>query len=364
MIEVEHVSKVFTYANPNANSNSPDMWVDYLLSLLGKKNLFHGASKGRTVAVEDVSFSVNAGEFFGLLGPNGAGKSTLVKMISTILAPTSGSIRIAGYDVQRQPAKARASLSVVPSGGWLSFDSHISVDRNLAFWGRLFGLDAATTKARAREALLAVGLEDQGATLPMALSSGMRQRLAIAKGLLSLTPCFVLDEPTANVDPISAADIQEFIRTKLNRDLGQTVLMTTHNMTEAERLCDRVAIIHRGLVVACDTPPALLAARASRVAEIRLAPALMATGTIVALREHPAILRLQEFPTEAGTTLRILLGEGIAQRDLTTIAASAGVGQEAVRAAAPSLEDVFFDVTQGMPPTEPDATAAIEELAA
>ncbi|MGC4108106.1 MAG: ABC transporter ATP-binding protein [Thermomicrobiales bacterium] len=359
MIEVEHVSKVFTYANPNANSNSQDMWVDYLLSLLGRKNLFHGASKGRTVAVEDVSFDVRAGEFFGLLGPNGAGKSTLVKIISTILAPTTGTIRIAGYDVQRQPAEARASLSVVPSGGWLSFDSHISVDRNLAFWGRLFGLDAATTTVRAREALLAVGLEDQGATLPMAFSSGMRQRLAIAKGLLSLTPCFVLDEPTANVDPISAADIQEFIRTKLNRELGQTVLMTTHNMTEAERLCDRVAIVHRGLIVACDTPSALLAARAKRVAEIGITTAQ--DDAIPRLRDHPAILRLQEFPTETGTTLRILLGDGNDQRDLVTIASGIGLEPNAIHAIAPSLEDVFFDVTRGMP--EPDAPI-LEELAA
>jgi ABC-2 type transport system ATP-binding protein len=357
MIEVEHVSKVFTYANPNANNNSTDMWVDYLLSLLGKKNLYHGAKRGQTVAVEDVSFTVNAGEFFGLLGPNGAGKSTLVKMISTILTPTTGTIRIAGHNVQRHPAEARAALSVVPSGGWLSFDSHLSVDHNLAFWGRLFGLDAALTKTRAKQALQAVGLEDQGNTLPTALSSGMRQRLAIAKGLLTYTPCFILDEPTANVDPVSAADIQEFIRTRLNRELGQTVLLTTHNMTEAERLCDRVGIVHRGLMVACDTPAALLAARAERVAEIRL-PA-MHSGVITALREHPAILRVQEFPTESGTTLRILLADGTDCHDLARIAARMSLPDETVRAVAPSLEDVFFDVTRGMPELESAGEIAV-----
>lgn len=357
MIEVEHVSKVFTYANPNANANSPDMWVDYLLSLLGKKNLFHGASKGRTIAVDDVSFTVGAGEFFGLLGPNGAGKSTLVKMISTILAPSTGTIRIAGYDVGQRPAEARASLSVVPSGGWLSFDSHISVDRNLAFWGRLFGLDAATTQDRAREALLTVGLEDQGSTLPTALSSGMRQRLAIAKGLLTRTPCFILDEPTANVDPVSAADIQEFIRTTLNREHGQTVLMTTHAMTEAERLCDRVAVVHRGRIVTSGTPAALLAAREERVAEVRLTASQ--APAIPALRDHPAILRVQEFPTETGTTLRILLAEGTGRRNLATIAAGMAIGEDAIRAVSPSLEDVFFDVTRGMPDAD-----AVEELAA
>ena len=357
MIEVEHVSKVFTYANPDANANSPDMWVDYLLSLLGKKNLFHGASRGRTVAVDDISFTVNTGEFFGLLGPNGAGKSTLVKMISTILAATAGTIRIAGHDIQRQSAEARASISVVPANGWLSMDSHISVDRNLAFWGRLFGLDATMTKTRAREALLAVGLEDQGATLPTALSTGMRQRLAIAKGLLTRTPCFVLDEPTANVDPVSAADIQEFIRARLNREFGQTVLMTTHNMTEAERLCDRVTIVHRGRLAGCGAPSTLLAARADRVAEIRLTPAQ--AGVIAALREHPAILRLQEFPTETGTTLRLLLAEGNSARELATIASGLELSAEDVRTVSPSLEDVFFDVTRGMP--EPES---IEELAA
>lgn len=357
MIEVEHVSKVFTYANPDANTNSTDMWVDYLLSLLGKKHLYLGAKRGHTVAVEDVSFTVSAGEFFGLLGPNGAGKSTLVKMISTILTPTTGTIRIAGHDVLRHPAEARAALSVVPSGGWLSFDSHLSVDRNLAFWGRLFGLDAALTKTRAQEALLAVGLEDQAQTLPSALSSGMRQRLAIAKGLLTRTPCFILDEPTANVDPVSAADIQEFIRTRLNREFGQTVLMTTHNMTEAERLCDRVGIVHRGVLVACDTPARLLATRADRVAEIRLAPSQ--AGVIAALRDHPAIRRVQEFPTETGTTVRILVRDGADRRDLTTIAARFAIEDDRLHEAAPSLEDVFYDVTRGMP-----GPGATEEIAA
>lgn len=350
MIDVEHVSKVFTYANPDANSNSTDMWIDYLLSMLGKKHLYHGAKRGRTVAVEDISFSVDAGEFFGLLGPNGAGKSTLVKMISTILTPTAGTIRIAGYDVLRHPAEARAALSVVPSGGWLSFDSHISVDRNLAFWGRLFGLDATMTKTRAKEALTAVGLEDQGTILPMALSSGMRQRLAIAKGLMTRTPCFILDEPTANVDPVSAADIQEFIRTRLNRELGQTVLMTTHNMTEAERLCDRVGIVHRGHMVACDTPSALLASRAERVAEIRLTHSQ--TSCIPAIREHSAILRVQAFPTESGTTLRLLLGDGEDRHTLSHIVSTLGLDSNAVREVAPSLEDVFYDVTRGMPDSD------------
>ncbi|HEU0165531.1 MAG TPA: ABC transporter ATP-binding protein [Thermomicrobiales bacterium] len=345
MIEVEHVSKRFTYSNPDPNSNDGDMWFDYLLGMIGRNKGVFAARRRRVTAVDDISFTVQPGEFFGLLGPNGAGKSTLVKMISTILTPTSGAIRIAGHDTRHDSARARASLSVVPSNGWLSFDSHLTVSQNLEFWGRLFGMDTSIARQRTREALDAVGLGTSLSSLPTALSSGMRQRLAIAKGLLVRAPVFVLDEPTANVDPISSSDIQEFIRSRLNKDLGQTVLMTTHNMVEAERLCDRIGIVNRGQLVACDAPAALLRLLEGRVVELAISRDLASVAAD--LRTLPVIQRVQEFPTEHGRgKCRLLLRESTPSESIAKFIQGAGMSDATIRLTDPDLEDLFFALTR------------------
>ena len=204
IVRIEHVGKVFPYINPDPNSNNGDMWVAYLLGLLGRGKSQFAAERRRIVALEDVSLSVRRGEFFGLLGPNGAGKTTLIKVLSTILLPDGGRILVNGHDTVRAAPRARAALSVVPASGWLAFDQQLTLAQNLVFWGRLSGLDQRTSDQRARTALDVVGLSEWADETPNHLSSGMRQRLAIARGLLVRAPVFVLDEPTANVDPIVA----------------------------------------------------------------------------------------------------------------------------------------------------------------
>lgn len=344
MIELHHVGKAFTYTNPDPNSNASDMWVDYLLGLLGRSNRTFAAKKKRVVAVSDVSFDVRPGEFFGLLGPNGAGKSTLVKMISTILTPTTGTIRINGHDTKRNPARARASLSVVPANGWLSLDSHLTVGQNLEFWGRLFGLDKVLVERRSMEALKAVGLTNMLLEQPTSLSSGMRQRLAIAKGLLVHSPIFVLDEPTANVDPISSSAIQDFIRNTLNRELGQTVVITTHNMSEAERLCDRVAIIDQGGLVACDAPATLIRRLEGRVVSISTKDYF--AGTLKDIRSASISRHIRETPGEdGGGSARILLQPGNDRSDLARLLEGLDLPAMTPTDQTPSLEDVFFDLT-------------------
>lgn len=344
MIELHHVGKAFTYTNPDPNSNASDMWVDYLLGLLGRSNRTFAAKKKRVVAVSDVSFDVRPGEFFGLLGPNGAGKSTLVKMISTILTPTTGTIRINGHDTKRNPARARASLSVVPANGWLSLDSHLTVGQNLEFWGRLFGLDKVLVERRSMEALKAVGLANMLLEQPTSLSSGMRQRLAIAKGLLVHSPIFVLDEPTANVDPISSSAIQDFIRNTLNRELGQTVVITTHNMSEAERLCDRVAIIDQGGLVACDAPATLIRRLEGRVVSISTKGYF--AGILKDIRSASISRHIQETPNDdGGGSARILLQPGHDRSDLARLLEGLDLPAMTPTDQTPSLEDVFFDST-------------------
>lgn len=343
MIELRHVSKEFSYINPDPNSNSGDMWIDYLLGMIGRSNGAFAAKRKRIAAVRDISFDVQPGEFFGLLGPNGAGKSTLVKMISTILTPSAGTIHINGHDTKKHPALARASLSVVPANGWLSLDSHLTVGQNLEFWGRLFGLNQDLVERRSLHALSSVGLADIYHQQPTSLSSGMRQRLAIAKGLLVRSPIFVLDEPTANVDPISSTNIQEFIRHTLNRELGQTVLITTHNMDEAERLCDRVAIIDRGKLIACEAPSALVRRLQHRV--VTIAAAHRFAEIVTAVRNASIARHVQAIPgDEDDGSARILLSHPHELADLDHMLEGLGLAGITSIERTPSLEDVFFDL--------------------
>ncbi len=343
MIELRHVSKEFSYLNPDPNSNSSDMWIEYLLGMIGRSNGAFAVKKKRIAAVKDISFDVQPGEFFGMLGPNGAGKSTLVKMISTILTPSAGTIHINGHDTRQHPALARASLSVVPANGWLSLDSHLTVGQNLEFWGRLFGLNQDLVERRSLHALSSVGLADIYHQQPTSLSSGMRQRLAIAKGLLVRSPIFVLDEPTANVDPISSTNIQEFIRHTLNRELGQTVLITTHNMDEAERLCNRVAIIDRGSLVACDTPSALIRSLQRRVVTIAATHGF--PELVTAIRSASIARHVRETPGEADDgSAHILLNRSNDRSDLDRMLAGLGLTETKTMERTPSLEDVFFDL--------------------
>lgn len=344
MISVEHVSKTFTYTNPDPNSNSGDMWVDYLLGMIGRSSGAFAAKRKQVFAVRDISFDVRPGEFFGMLGPNGAGKSTLVKMISTILTPTLGTIQINGHDTRQHPALARSSLSVVPANGWLSLDSHLTVGQNLEFWGRLFGLNQDLVKRRSHHALSSVGLADIYHQQPTSLSSGMRQRLAIAKGLLVRSPIFVLDEPTANVDPVSSSNIQEFIRQTLNRELGQTVVITTHNMSEAERLCDRVAIIDKGALIACDTPPRLIQHLNRRIVTITATHRF--AEIMKEIRRASISRHVRETQGEDGRgSARILLGSAHDRSDLDRLLAGLSLTEISIHGQTPSLEDVFFDLT-------------------
>jgi len=209
---------------------------------------------GQLTAVNDVSFSVAAGETLGLLGPNGAGKSTLIRMMTTLVPITSGRVLVGGHDVAREPDAARLKIGVIPQA--MTTDTDLSIEENLDIYAKLYGVQKEERHRSIAELLELVHLADRRKSLVGTLSGGMRRRAELARGLVHSPDILFLDEPTTGLDPVSRADVWEMI-TRLRQARGLTVLITTHYMDEADRLCDRIAIVDKGKLVALDTPRAL-----------------------------------------------------------------------------------------------------------
>ena len=210
-----------------------------------------GKSK-QTVAVNRVSFSVPRGEIFGVLGPNGSGKSTLIRLIATLLIPDGGQINVFGHDVVKDPMAAQRLLNRVSVEA--SFFKKLSPMENLLYGARLYGVGASTARAQAKSILLRLGLEEKAIFQPMEeMSRGMQQKVAIARAFLTHPILLLLDEPTTGLDPRSKREVQAFVR-ELRDTHDATILLTTHDMMEADILCDRIAIIDGGNIVALDTP--------------------------------------------------------------------------------------------------------------
>ncbi len=211
--------------------------------------------KKMVVAVNHVSFTVEKGEIFGVLGPNGGGKSTLIRLISTLLLPDSGKIYVFGKDVEQHPMDVQRMINRVSVEA--SFFKKLSPYENLSFGSKLYGLSDKQTSKMIVEILTRLGLEKRSIYSPMEeMSRGMQQKVAIARALLSHPQLLLLDEPTTGLDPRSKREVQAVIR-ELREQHGTTILLTTHDMTEAEMLCDRIAIMDSGTVIALDTPTAL-----------------------------------------------------------------------------------------------------------
>ena len=202
-------------------------------------------------AVNKISISVKPGELFGLLGPNGAGKTTLISMLSTMIEPSGGSALIWGYNVMKDADAVRQNIGVVFQDTTL--DDRLTGRENLDLHGRLYGLDGKTRKERIKEVLSLVELTERADAIVKTYSGGMMRRLEIARGLMHHPHVLFLDEPTLGLDPQTRMHIWDYIK-KLNKEEGVTILLTTHYMEEADRLCDRIAIIDNGQIVALDTP--------------------------------------------------------------------------------------------------------------
>ncbi len=207
------------------------------------------------VAVDHVSFSVHEAEIFGVLGPNGSGKSTLIRLIATLLLPDTGSITVFGHDVVSQSMQVQRLINRVSVEA--SFFKKLSPMENLLYGARLYGMEGKETRRKVVEILTRLGLEKNTIGQPMEeMSRGMQQKVAIARALLSHPRLLLLDEPTTGLDPRSKHEVQAVVR-ELNEQQGTTILLTTHDMGEAEALCHRIAIVDNGRIVALDTPQAL-----------------------------------------------------------------------------------------------------------
>jgi len=222
----------------------------------GLIKVFRGGGRGEVRAVDGVSFEARPGEVFGLLGPNGAGKTTTLRVLSTVFRPTAGTIEIDGVDAVARPDEVRRRIGFL-SGATGVYD-RLTTREQAEYYARLHGLEGADLRRRVDETLRILQAEEFADRPCGTLSSGQKQKASLARTVVHDPPVLVLDEPTANLDVLVARAVTEFIRAA--RDAGRTVLLSTHDMGEAERLCDRLAVIHRGRIRAAGT-----------VAEIRAA---------------------------------------------------------------------------------------------
>ncbi|MGD0574364.1 MAG: ATP-binding cassette domain-containing protein [Anaerolineales bacterium] len=211
---------------------------------------------GTLLAVDDLSLAIEGGEVFGLLGPNGAGKTTLLKMLTTLLPPTSGTARVAGYDIVHQALEVRRRIGYVPQA--LSADGTLSGYENLLLMAKLYDIPRANREARVHAAMDFMGLSEARDKLVRDYSGGMIRRLEIAGSILHRPPLLFLDEPTVGLDPLARNAVWEHVE-EMRQDYGTTILLTTHMMEEADRLCGRVAIMHLGRIAALGTPVELKA---------------------------------------------------------------------------------------------------------
>jgi ABC-2 type transport system ATP-binding protein len=294
---------------------------------------------GEFLAVDDVSFAVKEGEIFGLLGPNGAGKSTLIRMMTTLIPITAGWARVAGHDVARDPSAVRHTIGVIPQA--LTSDLDLTVEENLSIYAKLYDVPKKRRKETIEELLETVDLTKWRDAQTKTLSGGMRRRLEIARGLVHSPKIFFLDEPTTGLDPVSRVAVWEML-TAIKQQHKLTVLITTHYMDEADRLCDRIAIVDHGKLVALDAP-------------MRLKASVPGTNVIEAqFTETPAdwqqqlerLAAAQGVQPEGAGMFRIMSDNGSrTTTDLVELTGRTGVRIKSLSVQNTTLDDVFVHFT-------------------
>jgi ABC-2 type transport system ATP-binding protein len=293
---------------------------------------------GAFTAVDGISFSVEEGEIFGLLGPNGAGKSTLIRMLVTLLPPTSGTAIVNGFDVVKQSDGVRRSIGVIPQA--MTSDLELSVEENLLFYAKLYSVPREKRVRLINELLESVELTQWRDKQVKNLSGGMRRRVEIARGLVHEPRIFFLDEPTTGLDPVSRVAVWEMLqRIKGQRNL--TVLLTTHYMDEADKLCDRIAIVDHGELKALNSPPTLKASIPSKnMLEASFLPTPEAWSTVLSglpgvesVSRHENVFRIASTNGPA-TTMALM-----------DVAEKAQVVLQSLAVQSTSLDDVFVHYT-------------------
>ncbi len=289
---------------------------------------------GTRVALKDLSFSVQPGEIFGLLGPNGSGKTTLFRILSTLMLPSGGHARIAGFDVATDANRVRLSTGIVFQAR--SLDIKLTVAENLMHQGHLYGLSGAHLRQRSSEVLARVGLTDRANELVETLSGGQQRRVELAKGLIHSPAVLLLDEPSTGLDPGARRDLWQYLRI-LRDEQGVSVLVTTHLMEEAEH-CDRLAILNSGKLVAFGTPADLKSSIGGDIVQLEAVSPWAATQLAAKIDQRFAVKT-----TVVGHAIRLEREQG--HRFLTDVVEAFPGEIEGVSVAKPSLEDVFIQRT-------------------
>ncbi len=290
---------------------------------------------GDVVAVDRMSFTIRYGDIFGFLGPNGAGKSTTIRMLCGILAPTGGSARVAGFDVNEEPERIKAAIGYMSQR--FSLYNDLTVDENLEFYGRVYQLDEQTLQARAEDVIRLTGLGPWRTRLAGQLSGGWKQRLALASAILHQPRLLFLDEPTAGIDPLSRRALWELLYQLAEG--GVALFVTTHYMEEAER-CNQIAVISQGRLLSLGPPAALKAEMAGKILEVECRP-LMKVSRLV--QRLPGVTGV----TAYGTTLHVSVDD--VERTSLAVAELGrmpGIEVVSVKPIAASLEDVFATLTE------------------
>ena len=305
-----------------------------------RKNDRHDTSP--RVALSDVNLTVPRGELFGLLGPNGAGKTTLIKILTTLLAPSSGWAAVEGYNVHREPQFVRPCINMV-SGGEASGYGLLTVRENLWMFSQFYGLSTAEANRRIAELLDIVKMSDRMNTKSSQLSTGLRQKMNIARGFLTDPKVLFLDEPTLGLDVEASRDARKYIRRWVKEDETRTVLLTTHYMVEADELCDRVAIINGGRVLACDTP-SNLKRRLQREPIFHLEAARLAAADVTAIAALPGVRKATHSTASGSSSVELVLEEERVLGPVIGLLESRQIGLNNLSKREPTLEDVFVNL--------------------
>lgn len=304
-------------------------------------------SKGETgeprqfVALDGVSLEVPKGELFGLLGSNGAGKTTLIKILTTLLAPTEGRAWVDGRDVVSEATQLREHINMV-SGGETSGYGVLTVRENLWLFSQLYGVPRKEARVRIERLLAAVGLTEKGDTRISHLSTGLRQKMNFCRGFVTNPRVLFLDEPTLGLDVTAARTVREFVREWMAEVPGRTMLLTTHYLMEADELCDRIAIVHKGRILACDTP-ANLKRRVQQypVFELALTPGKNGWHEMGKL---PGVHHCSYTESPVAVDLKVALKEEAVVGSVVQEIVSAGSRILSLKKVEPSLEDVFVEL--------------------
>jgi ABC-2 type transport system ATP-binding protein len=312
---------------------------------LGRVYRLRNARKGSPTsltALQDVTLEVRPGELFGLLGPNGAGKTTLIKILTTLLAPTSGSARIAGFDVIKETNHIRQRINMV-SGGESSGYGLLTVRENLWMFSQFYGMPNQEANRRIKELLEVVGMLDRLNTKSSDLSTGLRQKMNIVRGFLTDPEVLFLDEPTLGLDVGAARDVRRFVRRWVDENPTRTLLLTTHYMVEADELCDRVAIINKGRVLACDTPDNLKRSLQNE-AIFRVEVSPLNGMKLQTVENLPGVNRVIHTSQDGGAILEFSLQEEAVLGAVVSTITANNVRILNLQKREPTLEDVFVEL--------------------